>query len=285
SLAICTISIQESKNTSIGSKIDYPGALILMLGIASLIIAITQGNTWGWLSYKIIMLFSFAIVMLLVLYYVEERTKSPIIKFGLFINRRFISGIIANFFLSFFYCLAFFLMPLYLHTIRGESAYTIGLMLLPTTLMVALLPAITGKMVDRKGPRRPLLWGFALFALSALSQSFFGANTTLFEILAAFIVMGIAWGLIVGPSTIVAINALPRSSEALAIGTSWTFHNIGGSIGLSTGIAIYHIESAKYNNSFIAGYHGAMLLLVATSMLTFIFLFWSLKKPRIVDIQ
>jgi EmrB/QacA subfamily drug resistance transporter len=285
SLTICIINIQESKSPEAKSKIDYLGALLLMLGISSLIIAITQGNVWGWLSYKIISLLLFAVIILLILYYVEEHTKAPIIRFSLFINRRFISGVIANFSLSFFYCLAFFLMPLYLHAIRGESAYIIGLMLLPTTIMVALLPAITGKMVDRRGPQRPLLWGFALFVLSATLQTFFSANTTLFEMLAAFIMMGIAWGLIAGPSTIVAINALPRSSEALAIGTSWTFHNIGGSLGLSAGIAIYHIQSAKYNNSFLAGYHGAMLLLVATSMLTFIFLFWSLKKPRAMDLK
>ncbi|MCC2626186.1 MAG: drug resistance transporter, drug antiporter-2 family [Burkholderiales bacterium] len=285
SLVICILSVPRSRDTALSTKIDYLGALILTLAISSLIFTITQGNNWGWASYKVLILLLFSVTMFIILYYIEEQHKSPIIKFSLLINRGYISGIIANFFLSFFYSLAFFLMPLFLHTIRHESAYTIGLMLLPTTLMVVLLSPIVGKIVDRRGPQKPLLWGFALFIISAALQTYFQANTPLLVILAAFIIMGIAWGLIVGPSTILAINSLPRSSEALAIGTSWTFHNIGGSLGLSIGTAIYHIQYVKYNNSFIAGYHSAMLLLVASSMFTYIFLYKSLRKINIILIS
>lgn len=252
----------------------------MVITIAVLIVSITSANNQGFGFYKLIFIILFALLMGVILYKIEENIENPIITFSLFKNRRFICGIIANFFLAFFYCLAFFLMPLYLHVIRGEVAYTIGLMLLPTTTMVALVSPIVGRVIDRKGPQKPLLWGFAFFTLSAILQANFTRNTLLLEILAAFVLMGIAWGLIVGPSTILSISALSRDDEALAIGTSWTLHNIGGSTGLSLGVAIYDMQFVKNNNSFICGYQGAMLLLVFSSIFAFLFLLWNFRHIK-----
>ncbi len=272
SLLICSISVTESKNSQLGTKVDYLGALIMLIGLASFTIVLTEGNDWGWVSFKTILTLVFAVIMLILLYIVENKSSSPIIKFDLFTNIPFVSGIIATFFLAFFYCLDFFLMPLYLHLSRGELDYTIGLMLLCTTIMVALISPIVGKTVDRKGPKKPLLVGFGFFIISATIQANFTAYTSIYIVILAFILMGIAWGSIVGPSTILSLSALPKNSEALAIGTCWTLHNIGGTIGLGLGISIYHYELEKHNNSFITGFHGAMTLLIISSALAFILL-------------
>ncbi|MFN8769531.1 MAG: MFS transporter [Neisseriaceae bacterium] len=280
SLLICAKNLKESKNIDVNPKLDYLGTLILMIGISSLIITITQGSIWGIKSYKTLTTLITTIIAFPLFYYVEEKSNNPIIKFSLFINRSFISGTIATFFLAFFYCLAFFLMPLYLREIRGETDYAIGLMLLPTTIMVSLVSPIIGKMVDRKGPYKPLLFGFIFFIISAILQVCFSTHTSIVMVLTAFILMGIAWGSIVGPSTILSISGLPRSREALAIGASWTLHNIGGSIGLSLGVLIYHIELTKFNNSFLDGFRSAMLLLVFSSLFAFITILWNFHKSK-----
>jgi MFS family permease len=241
-----------------------------MLSISTFIFAIIKSNSWGITSLKTWTLLLTSIILSTLLYFVEKKSASPIIKFSLFINKNFFAGILANFFLAFFYCLAFFLMPLFLHNIRGESDYIVGLMLLPTTLMVALMSPLVGRIVDRKGPRKPLLWGFILFTISALLQVNFSSSTSIFVIIIAFIIMGVAWGTVVGPSTIIAMSALPASSQGVAIGMSWTLHNIGGTLGLSLGILIYHLQLERHANSFIAGYHGAMSLLVFSSFLCFL---------------
>ncbi len=278
SLIICFLSVPESKNTTHGTKIDYPGALLLMLSISAFVFAIIKSNSWGITSLKTWTLLLTSIILSTILYWVEKKSASPIIKFSLFMNKNFFAGILANFFLAFFYCLAFFLMPLFLHNIRGESDYIVGLMLLPTTLMVALMSPIVGRIVDRKGPQKPLLWGFILFTISALLQVSFSSTTSIIVIIIAFIIMGVAWGAVVGPSTIIAMSALPASSQAVAIGMSWTLHNIGGTLGLSLGVLIYHLQLEKYANSFIAGYHGAMSLLIFSSLLCYLILSYCFKQ-------
>ncbi len=277
SFIICLRYVRESKDLAATHKIDYIGMLLLMLGLSALVYAITQANIWGWGSALTLGFLASSLVLLSLFYYVESIVSAPIIKFQLLFNRSFFASIIGTFFVAFFYCLAFFLMPLYLGSIRHESDFTIGLMLLPTTIAVAVISPIIGHVVDKIGAYKPMLIGFLLFMISAILQSHLSASSTLIHVFAAFITMGIAWGMIIGPATTLAVSALPPSASALAMGTSWTLHNIGGVFGLGLGLAIYHARSGP-QQAFLAGYHGAMLLLVASSLLAFVLIAYALKS-------
>lgn len=278
SFIICIPNVEESYNKEDKNKIDYLGSLILISGLSSLVLAFTKANEWGWSTPITLVLFGVTILMLILFYVVENKIAEPIIKFDLFINRKFITSIIATFSMAFFYCIAFFLMPLYLHDIRGDNNYLVGFMMLPTTATIALLSPFVGRYVDRHGPKGVLLLGFIFLCISALLQTQFNTGTSLFKVILAFISLGIGWSYILGPSTVLSLSSLPESSGGLAMGASWTLHNIGGVIGLGIGLTIYHIQMINHANSFIAGYQGAMLLLVATSLLTFITLYWEFMK-------
>lgn len=241
SLIICFASVRESRNQENGTRIDWFGLITLVIALPCFILGITQGSIWGWDSAMTIGSFIIAIFMFVAFYFIEMRSDTPIIQFHLFANRIFISSVVATFSLALFYCLAFFLMPLYLHTIRGESGYMIGLMLLPTTAMVAILSPVVGRIVDIYGPKIPLVLGFTFFVLSAFFQTQFAENSSVFYILFAFSLMGIGWACILGPATVASLSAAPESMGAVAMGSSWTLHNIGGAIGLGVGVVIYRI--------------------------------------------
>jgi len=277
SLAICIPNVAESKNSHDNNKIDIAGAVILVFALSSLVLAFTQANTYGWTSIITLGLFSFALLMLIAFYIVEGKLAEPIIKFDLFTNRKFITSIVATFSMAFFYCVAFFLMPLYLHDIRGDNDYLIGIMLLPVTGTIAVISPIIGRYVDRRGPRNPLLIGFVFFALSAILQANFSMSDSLLHVILAFICMGVGWACILGPSTVLALSSLPESSGALAMGASWTLHNIGGVIGLGVGLAVFYARSSK-THSFIMGYRSSMWLLAAVSILALLVVYRNFAK-------
>ena len=281
SLLICLASVKESRNEEQNKKIDWLGLVTLMVGLSALILAVTQGDVWGWNSLIIISLFVIAGLLLIMFYFIETTIDAPIIQFHLFANRVFISSIIATFVLAFFYCLAFFLMSLYLSHVRLESPYVIGIMLLPTTAAVAILSPLVGRIVDKFGPKWPLVGGFGCFILSAWLQTYFSTDSSLILILTAFIFMGIGWGCILGPSTVAALTAVPDNIGAVAMGSSWTLHNIGGGIGLSVGSVIYHYKVQKING--IAGYDAAMWLLVIVSSVALVTMIIRInKKPTLL---
>ncbi len=95
--------------------------------------------------------------------------------------------------LAFFYCAAFFLMPLYLTTVRGDESFAVGFMLLPTTAVVAIISPVVGRLVDKIGAMPLLFAGLTLLAMSAGLQSFFSSETSLPFVITAFAIMGLGW--------------------------------------------------------------------------------------------
>jgi EmrB/QacA subfamily drug resistance transporter len=239
SIAFCWRRLHESTMESIVKKIDWLGCILLALSLPALILGIVQGEAWGWLSFPIMSLFMVAIVGGIVFFIVENRINLPIIDFHLFSQRIFLIGLSANFCLAFFYAIDFFLIPLYLHFIRGFEGYKIGLMLLPATAMVTLLSSLTGRMVDKQGPKYLLMLGLALCALTAFLQSRFDAGISIYIVLCAYFIFGVAWALILSPSIVAAMSAVSKDHSGVAMGTIGTLHNLGGAVGLAIGTLIY----------------------------------------------
>ena len=148
--AICLISVKETVRE--GEKnIDWYGFFLMIIGIGALVSAIIQGPEWGWHSAMTILFFLISVISLVSLYLVENRVKSPIIDFRLFMSRGFLSGAFANFTLVAFGYSAFFLMPLYLGNILRKEAFEIGLLLLPITALIVVVAPVAGRVVELEG--------------------------------------------------------------------------------------------------------------------------------------
>lgn len=271
SLGICSFSVQESRSAESGARLDGWGALLLLIGLPSLVLVIVQGGSWGWASSLTLGLVALAVLVLGAFLAVERRVAAPIIDLKLFANRRFVAGVAASFGLALFYCVAFFVMPLYLAQIRGETVQASGLLLLPTTLGVALLSPLVGRLVDRKGPALLIKTGLLLFVLSALLQAGFDRQTSLPYLLGAFVVMGLGWASILGSSTVLGISSVPQAVGSVAMGSLMTLHNVGGGIGLALGVGLFHHFSATplddAQGAFLNGYRGVMLFLALAMLL------------------
>lgn len=271
SLGICSFSVKESRSAEAGARLDGWGALLLLIGLPSLVLVIVQCGAWGWGSRLTLSLIALALLALVAFLAVEKRVAAPIIDLKLFANRRFVAGVAASFGLALFYCVAFFVMPLYLAQIRGESVQASGLLLLPTTLGVALLSPLVGRLVDRKGPALLIKTGLLLFVLSALLQAGFDRQTSLAYLLGAFVIMGLGWASILGPSTVLGISSVPQEVGSVAMGSLMTLHNVGGGVGLAVGVGLFHYFSATplddAQGAFLNGYRGVMLFLALATLL------------------
>lgn len=244
SLVLSWKNVTESKIEH-HNGIDWIGAILLLVALPSLILAIVQGSDWGWTSPVTLAVLSLAVLSLTLFAAVELKVKSPILDLRLFLNSRFVASAVASSSLAVFYCAAFFVMPLYLSIVRHDDINTIGWLLLPTTLGVAFLSPVVGRLVDKKGPSFLFKTGLVLFAVSALIQTTFSATTPVWTLLLAFVVFGVAWAAVLGPSTVQAISSVPQESSSVAVGTLTTLHNIGGCVGLAVGVLIYRHFAAE----------------------------------------
>jgi len=246
---ICIVSVREIKHKALDKRIDWIGFFLMIVGIGPLITALIQGPEWGWASSTTIIFFIVAVVSLITFSIVEKKVKNPILDFNLFLNRSFVSGALANFTVIAFAWAAFFLMPIFLGNIRGEDALYIGFFLLPITVLIILVAPYSGRLVDTRGAKIPILVGLAALAASGLVQATFGVSSEPYYIIFGFLFMGIGWGFIYGSGAFAAISSLPKEQAGTATGALWTFQNLGGAAGLAiAGIIFRHIERKSLDN-------------------------------------
>lgn len=218
--------------------------------------------------------------MLGVVVAIESRAASPLINLKLLLQPGFAIAGMASAALAFFYCGAFFLMPLYLSQERGLESHAIGWMLMPTTAVMALSSPWLGRMTDRFGPHRVMLAGFLCLAASAVLQALFDRHTSWMDIVLAFALFGVGWACILGPSTAAALAAAPSAAVGAATGTAWTLHNFGGAIGLTLVTAVFQHFAGADGARFMVGYRPAMWLLGGVCLVALVLLAAGPKPAR-----
>ena len=122
----------------------------------------------------------------------------------------------------------------YLQDVRGMSALTAGLSLLPVGGLIVVLSPLTGRLVGARGPRLPLVVSGAALALAGGASLWLAPATPLPAVLAIYLLFGIFQGTINPPITNTAVSGMPASMAGVAASLVST----GRQIGITLGIAI-----------------------------------------------
>jgi Na+/melibiose symporter-like transporter len=139
-LAFCAayIAVADSRESAAPRHIDWPGAGLVITGVALLSITVDRGDSWGWGSAKTIGAFVLAGALLVSFVLLEARVRMPLVDLKLFRNLPYVlvtgMGAVANI----VYVVTVFVVTLYLQEVRGLSPLTAGAVFLAPSLMVAM---------------------------------------------------------------------------------------------------------------------------------------------------
>jgi hypothetical protein len=192
-----------------------------------------QSALWGWGNPAIWASITVGVILLVVFYFVERRTESPLINVRIFENRTFtvenvILGIATMAFIP-----VFFFTAIYGQIALAEKATTSSLLILYFFLGFVVCAQIGGRMLDRIGAKRPVVLGCALAAVGFGLWA--GKATDLHPgAQVIYIVMaGAGMGLMLGQANTDAINRASRYSYGEATGITQTVRNYGASLGFA----------------------------------------------------
>lgn len=93
-----TVGTEESRQMSLWSRIDFAGAILLVLGLSAQLTALSLGgNQYPWSDTRVILSFVVSVVILLVFIWVELRTKAlPVLPMSMLKGRAVVSNMISN---------------------------------------------------------------------------------------------------------------------------------------------------------------------------------------------
>lgn len=175
--------------------IDWLGALLLAVGICTLLVATEQGQRHGLLSPWCQGLFALAAVTAALFVWHQHHSAAPIIPARLFANRgvRQLSTLGALAGLTLF--AVGFYSPLLLQGGFGLSPHQAGVMVTPLLVFVTIGSIINGRLLGRvRRPERLISWGLGLLIVACVLLSFLDTNTPRGWNMAVFALCGLSFG-------------------------------------------------------------------------------------------
>ncbi len=164
------------------------------------------------------------------------------VEFALFRTRQFIGSNLIAFIITFAMMGTFFFMAIYMQDILGFSALEAGVRFLPTTMVIAVVAPISGRLADRLGPGVPMSAGLAVLAVSMFMFAGIDTGTTYAGLLIPFILMGLGIALVMSPMSTAAMNAVSVQKSGVASGVLQMSRMVGASVGVAATGAIFQAQ-------------------------------------------
>jgi EmrB/QacA subfamily drug resistance transporter len=231
-IVLCALFVPESKADR-ARRPDPVGQVLLIVLLAALTYAIIEGPSRGWGSPLIAGLFGLATVALAVFVPYELRRTEPLLNPRFFGSAPFagatVTAVIAFAALGGF----LFLNTLYLQDVRGFSALTAGLYLLPMAATLAGCAVLSGRLVAARGARIPLVVSGLGFIAAGILLSMITDHSGPGFLLISYVIFGIGIGLVNAPITNSAVSGMPRQQAGVAAGVASTSRQVGTSLGVA----------------------------------------------------
>jgi EmrB/QacA subfamily drug resistance transporter len=236
------------------SKVDGAGAVLLSVALIALLLAMTEGPTWGWGSGRVIGLFVVSAVLAWLWVRTELRVEAPMVDIRMMTQRTVLFTNLTAIFTGFAMFGAFVLLPSLMQTHRsghvnygfGLSPTATGLYLLPGGLLGFVAGPIAGRLGTRYGSRLPLVLGMVLAGIGISSLALFHAHP--FEISLGMVFIGIGVPFAFAAMAKLIVDAVRPTETGVATGMNTVMRTIGSVIGGQVGAAIVSADT-------IAGTH------------------------------
>jgi EmrB/QacA subfamily drug resistance transporter len=232
-VAVTLFATQESRDETHRHVIDWKGIVALSVGLTALVLALIEGNSWGWGSAGVVALVVTAVVGLVAFALIEPRVREPMVDFSLFRSRTFLGANFVAFIVSFAMFAMFFFTALYMQNILGYSAVEAGVRFLPSTLMIVLIAPLAGRLTDRVGPRPLMVAGLSLVTLALFLQTRIDVGTGYGLLLPAFILLGIGMALVMSPMSTAAMNSVAPEKAGVSSGILSMSRMVGATFGVA----------------------------------------------------
>src|ERR1700712_5242074 len=232
-VVVTLFATHESRDETAPPSIDFAGVTALTAGLAALVLALVEGNAWGWGSGGILALLAVAVVGLTSFGFIEARVANPMVDFKFFRSRSFAGANIVAFIVSFAMLATFFFFALYLQNVRGYSPLQAGGRFLPMTVVIIFAGPIAGRLSDKIGPRPLMTVGLLLNAVSLFWQGHLSVATPYTQLLGAFVLMGLGMGLVMSPMSTAAMNSVDPTKAGVASGVLSMSRMVGGTFGVA----------------------------------------------------
>lgn len=216
------------------TSIDVLGIVLLATAVGSLQWMLERGERLDWFESRfVVTLACTSLFSAIALVWHELRTPQPIIDFRILKSRQLAPGVVFASFLGLALYGSVFVLPVFLQSLHGYTAWQTGQVILPGALASAFTMAIMGRLASKLDARPLIVIGSFLFLASMYFLSRITLDAGQGELFWPLILRGVGLGLIFVPLTNATVAGLPVTSIGQGTGLFNLMRQLGGSLGIA----------------------------------------------------
>ncbi|MFD0273473.1 MFS transporter [Kitasatospora sp. NPDC127111] len=231
-LALSAVFVPESRAAQ-AQRLDLPGQALLTVVVGVSVGVLLEGPRLGWTSLPVLAGYVVAALAAAGFGWVETRRSAPLMDLRLFRRPAFTTAVLGAVAVFVALNVTLLLNTFYLQHTRGWSPLASGVATLPLALGATVCAPLSGRLVGRLGPRRPLLAAGGFLAAGGLCLVGLGPDTSVLLLLTAYLLIGIGFGFANAPLTNTAVSGLPPSRAGVAGAITSTARQLGAAVGIA----------------------------------------------------
>ena len=261
-------------------RFDYAGAAGLAIGLSGILLAVSRGNEWGWVSAPVLACGLGGIVVLLVWGWFELRIAEPLLDLRVAVRRPVLLTNIASVAMGFSLFSSNVSYPQLLElpppTGFGLTLLNASLVIMPAGLVMMVLSPYSGRLARTVGPRRLLVLGaVALIVAYGFTLLF---SSEVWHLFVANVIIGVGIGFGYAAMPMLIMRSVPQSETGASNGLNALFRSLGTSVAAAvigavlatmatTQDGVQVPTASAFQLSFVLGGAAAVVALVVAAFI------------------
>ncbi len=240
--AIAADRCLKGGNTDISQKepFDRAGASMLILGLGSLLLALSYGYQWGYMSGHTMALFGISGLAFSGLTWIESRIPHPIMTTSLLKIRLFTLPLLSAVVIFAGLFTLVFIMPFYLMNPAGYSERESGYIMMALFISLFFVAPVSGSLSDRIGSQLLCTLGMGILSLAFFFIAKLPPQAPGISIAWRLMLAGAGIAIFLSPNSAATMNAVPQKHRGIAASTVAAARNLGMVLGVAMAGAIFN---------------------------------------------
>jgi MFS transporter, DHA2 family, methylenomycin A resistance protein len=237
-----------------GTGVDLLGAMLLGSGSFLVVLALQQGQHWGWGSGLFLVVLATGVLLSVAFVMVELYRRNPLVDLSLFRRRQYVAGSLATFTntVGLIGLLYFFNLYVQSAVLFDYSPLHASVVLLPYTVSMFVFAYPSGRIADRIGYRLPVVAGLLVMTVGFVMLSQVSVGTTDAELWLPIVLCGVGVGLTYSTTSAAGLAAIPPEEAGQGAGVINMARFLGAVFVIAVGTILYVGQGVETLNKQLA---------------------------------
>lgn len=232
-LAMVVVAVAIPQSRGAARRPDVPGVVLSALGLVALVYAVIEGPERGWTSLPVLAGLAGAAVLLAGFVGWQARAGQPLVRLGLFTDRRFSVGVLAMTLAGFALFGVVFVLPQYLQVVLGTDAFGAGVRLLPLIGGMLVAAPVGDRLSRWTGRRLPVAVGLLVVTVGLAVHSRVTVHSGYGLTAVAMLIEGFGIALALSPAMDSALAAFRTEEAATGSALVQSIRQVGAALSVA----------------------------------------------------